>query len=94
MSVTIVRYERLYNTGNYENVKFCAEVIVENGEDPAAAFAEANTAVHAAYVQWQADCEAEAKRQQEEYEAERKRRQEQRDAERAAAQKAVEDPGF
>lgn len=59
MAITQVSYGRLYNTGNYENVRFEAVASVEDG-DTSAAFAEAEAAVHAQYAQWQADREAEA----------------------------------
>jgi hypothetical protein len=54
MAITQVSYGRLYNTGNYENVRFEAVVSVEDG-DEAAAFNEAQRAIHAGYAQWQAD---------------------------------------
>lgn len=65
-----VSYARLYNTGNYENVRFEAVVSVEDGNVDAA-FAEASTAVHTQYKQYQADIEAEAQRQRDEWEAKR-----------------------
>lgn len=33
--ITVIRYERLWNLGNYENEKFCVEAQVQAGEDPA-----------------------------------------------------------
>ncbi len=77
--ITQVSYARLYNTGNYENIRFEATASV--GEDgAAAAFDEAAAAVHAAYPQWQAAREAEAAQ-----------RLQERDAARAAKQKNTED---
>lgn len=83
--ITQVSYGRLYNTGNYENVRFEAVVSVEdNGEDAtAAAFEEAKAAVHAGYAQWQADREAEEERQRQEREAEMQRRREAAQAKRS-----------
>lgn len=78
MAVTQISYGRLYNTGNYENVRFEAVVSVE-ADDVPAAFEEAKAAVHAGYAQWQADHEAEIERERQEREAEMQRR-------RAAAQ--------
>lgn len=69
MAITQVSYGRLYNTGNYENVRFEAVVSVE-GEDVPAAFEEAKAAVHAGFTQWQADLE----RERVEREAEMQRR--------------------
>lgn len=66
--ITQVTYARLYNAGNYENVRFEAQATVEN-DDTAAAYADASAAVHAAYAQWQADREAEEQRQREERQA-------------------------
>lgn len=45
--VSKVKYEKLYNLGNYENEKFSAEVEVAPGADPAAAMAEAVAFVEA-----------------------------------------------
>jgi hypothetical protein len=73
MAITQVSYGRLYNTGNYENVRFEAVVSVEN-DDVAAALTEAKEAVHAGYAQWQADREAEAEQARQEREAEMQRR--------------------
>lgn len=58
--ITQVSYARLYNTGNYENIRFEATVTVESGGDTAAAFDEAVGAVHDGYRQWVTDREAEA----------------------------------
>lgn len=33
--ITAIRYERLWNLGNYENEKFCVEAQVQPDEDPA-----------------------------------------------------------
>lgn len=71
--ITQVSYARLYNTGNYENIRFEAVVSVEDHDAPAA-FAEAKDAVHSMYIQWQADQEAEAERQRQERAAEIQRR--------------------
>ena len=73
MAITQVSYARLYNTGNYENVRFEAVASVEDG-DVAAAFTEVDTAVHAQYRQWEADRETEAAQKRAEWEAEQQRR--------------------
>lgn len=80
--ITQVSYGRLYNTGNYENVRFEAVVSVEDG-DEVAAFKEAERAVHAGYAQWQVDREAEAEAQRIEREAEMQRRREAAQARRS-----------
>jgi len=79
--ITQVSYARLYNTGNYENIRFEALVTVEAGGDAAAAFDEAVGAVHSGYAQWQEDRDAEA--------AERKA-----ELERRRAQKNTDDVPF
>lgn len=71
MAITQVSYGRLYNTGNYENVRFEAVASVEDG-DVAVALAEATEAVHAGYIQWQADRAAEAEQARQEREAARR----------------------
>lgn len=35
MVIATIRYERLWNLGNYENEKFCVEAQVQPDEDPA-----------------------------------------------------------
>lgn len=70
MAITQVSYARLYNTGNYENVRFEVVASVEDG-DVEAAFTEANEAVHAEHAYWLAEREAEAKAAQLEREAAR-----------------------
>lgn len=74
--ITQVTYARLYNTGNYENVRFEATATV-GGNNSALAFDEAVAAVHEGYAQWLADREAEAAERR--AEAERKRAQKQTD---------------
>lgn len=49
--VTQVSYARLYNIGNYENVRFEVVVTVSGG-DTEVSFSEAIFAVHQAYIQW------------------------------------------
>lgn len=57
--ITQVSYARLYNIGNFENIRF--EAVASVGEDGTAlAFAETQAAVHAAYAQWVEDREREA----------------------------------
>lgn len=80
--ITQVSYGRLYNTGNYENVRFEAVASVENG-DEAAALNEAIAAVHAGYAQWLADREAEAEQARQEREAEMQRRRDAAQAKRS-----------
>jgi len=58
MAVTQVSYARLYNIGNFENIRFEATASV-GADGAAAAFDEAVAAVHDGYVQWKADREAE-----------------------------------
>jgi hypothetical protein len=82
MSITQVSYARLYNTGNYENVRFEAVVSVEDG-NVKAAFAEAVIAVHEQYAQWQADREAEAEQARQERQAELQRRRDEAQAKRS-----------
>jgi hypothetical protein len=80
--ITQVSYARLYNTGNYENVRFEATASVgENG--PALAFDEVVAVVHEGYAQWLADREAEA--------AERKAELERRKASTAPRKDDAED---
>jgi secreted protein with Ig-like and vWFA domain len=86
MSITQVSYGRLYNTGNYENIRFEAVASVEDS-NVQAAFAEAVIAVHEQYAQWQADREAEAEQARQERQAELQRRRDaasQRQADREA----------
>jgi hypothetical protein len=73
--ITQVSYARLYNTGNYENVRFEAVATVGDN-NTALAFDEAVAAVHEGYAQWLADREAEAA----ERKAELQRKREQKDA--------------
>jgi hypothetical protein len=80
--ITQVSYGRLYNTGNYENVRFEAVVSVEDGDVPAA-LEEAKAAVHAGYTQWQADREAEIEHERQEREVEMQRRREAAQAKRS-----------
>lgn len=54
--VVQVSYARLYNTGNYENVRFEAVSTVIDG-NTVVAYAEAIIAVHHAYSQWLDDKE-------------------------------------
>lgn len=35
MKITLVHYERLFNTGNYQNQKIGVEALLEEGDDPA-----------------------------------------------------------
>jgi hypothetical protein len=77
-----VTYARLYNTGNYENIKFEAVATVEN-DDVAAAFSEATTAVHSQYEAWKAEKEAADQRMRDEWEAEQQRRREAAQARRS-----------
>jgi hypothetical protein len=68
--ITTVTYERLFNLGNYENLRLAATAVVEDDNVPAA-FAEAKQAVedqHAAYLAEKAETE---RRQREEWEARR-----------------------
>lgn len=81
MAITQVSYGRLYNTGNYENVRFEAVVSVDG--DAAAAFAEAKMAVHAGYAQWLADRDVEAEQARQEREAEMQRRRDAAQAQRS-----------
>jgi hypothetical protein len=74
--ITQVSYARLYNIGNYENVRFEAVATVGDN-NTALAFDEAVAAVHEGYAQWLADREAEAA----ERKAELQRKREQKDAE-------------
>lgn len=77
MAVTQISYARLYNTGNYENIRFEVVVSVEDNGNvaTAAAFEEAKVAVHAAYAQWMADRETEAAQRLQEREAARAAKQ-------------------
>lgn len=47
MKVTIVRYEKLVNLGNYENQKLGVEVQLEDGETPSEAVQRAKAFVDA-----------------------------------------------
>ena len=47
MRVSEVRYERTFNLGDYENVKLAATVEVDEGDDPADAWALAKAEVAA-----------------------------------------------
>lgn len=47
--ITQVTVERLYNLGNYENIRLAATATVEDGQTEAA-FAEARAAVEAHYA--------------------------------------------
>ncbi len=75
MAVTQVNYARLYNIGNYENIRFEATATVRE-DGPAAAFDEAVGAVHDGYAQWVADRDAETA----ERKAELERRKQAKDA--------------
>lgn len=70
MAITQVSYARLYNTGNFENVRFEATASIGD-ECPATAFDEAMAAVHDGYAQWLADREAEAAERKAELERKR-----------------------
>ena len=96
--ITQVTVERLYNLGNYENIRLAATATVEEGQVEAA-FAEARVAVEGHYATFIDERAAEARRQQEEYEAERARRRAEREAERAQRQaerdaESTEDQSF
>lgn len=45
MQVTIIRYHRLINLGNYENEKYEVEIALQEGDDPHAVAAQAKTLV-------------------------------------------------
>jgi hypothetical protein len=81
MAITQVSYGRLYNTGNYENVRFEAVASVENDDVPAA-MAEAMAATHTGFAQWQADRAAEAEQARQAHEAEMQRRRDAAQAKR------------
>lgn len=68
--VTQVSYARLYNTGNYENVRFEATATVGDN-NTALAFDEAVAAVHEGYAQWLEDRKAEATERKAEIERKR-----------------------
>ena len=52
--ITQVSYARLYNTGNFENVRFEAVASVDDG-NTTAAFTECRNAVHGEMAAWIAD---------------------------------------
>lgn len=80
--ITQVSYGRLYNTGNYENIRFEAVASIEDG-DEVAALNEAIAAVHAGFAKWQADREAEAEQLQMRREAELQRRRDEAQSKRS-----------
>lgn len=81
--ITAVTYARLYNIGNYENIRYEAVVTVEDGNIDAA-FDMGRRAVEAQYARFEQEREEAAERQRQEWKAEAARRQE--EAERAAQQ--------
>lgn len=88
--ITQVTVERLYNLGNYENIRLAAVAMVEN-EQVGPAFAEARTAVEAHYAAFLAEREEAERLRREEYEAEQARRRAEYEARYAARQPQVAD---
>lgn len=85
-----VTVERLYNLGNYENIRLAATATVESGEDQEA-FAEARAAVEAHYAAFLEERAAAERKQQEEWEAKRQRRLAEQQAQRQRPTSADED---
>jgi len=71
--ITQIVYARLYNTGNYENLRLEATAIVEDG-DTQAAFAEARMAVEIQYQVFVTAREEAERRQREAWDAQEKER--------------------
>ena len=88
--ITQVTVERLYNLGNYENIRLAATATVEEGQTEAA-FAEARAAVEAHYTMFIDERHAEARRQQEEYEERRRQQRAEAEAERERQRRATHD---
>ena len=74
MAITQITYERLYNLGNYNNERFVAVVVVEDG-DYSAAFLEAKLAIELTHAQFQAERAAELERRRQDQETERQAKQ-------------------
>ena len=92
--ITQVSYARLYNTGNYENLRLEAVATVEN-DDVQAAFAEARAAVHEQYAAITAEREEAERRRREEYEARMAQERAEREARRPARTTVDDgDPSF
>jgi hypothetical protein len=85
--ITQVTVERLYNLGNYENIRLAATATVEEGKVKEA-FAEAGAAVEAHYTAFIDERAEAARKAQEEYE---ERRRQQRAEMEARRQRPVED---
>jgi len=64
--ITQISYARLYNVGNFENIKFEAVATVEDG-NAATAFEEAKSAVHAEMATWVAERTAAEQRKRDAY---------------------------
>ncbi len=69
--ITEVRYERLYNLGNFENVKFGATAIVDES-GYALAYAECRTAVEYQYAFFMTEREADTALRQAEWDRRQK----------------------